>query len=94
MPRNKNLVLGKIFKDTNGRVVLWQWPNVPLWGWIILKLFALVVAQGHLRSVCEQLGTVLLFTWAYLELTRGINYFRRALGLAVLIAIILSYLKR
>jgi hypothetical protein len=31
-----------------------------------------------------------LFTWAWLELFQGVNYFRRAIGLGVFIAIIVS----
>jgi hypothetical protein len=38
----------------------------------------------------EALAFGSLFTWAWLELFQGVNYFRRALGLGVLIGVIAS----
>jgi len=91
MTHRKNIQPGDFFRDAEGRVVIWQWPNLTLYGWIILRLLGLVVAKGHLRNMCEQLSTAFLFTWAFLELTKGVNYFRRVLGLAVLLSIASSY---
>ena len=80
-----------LVKDANGRIVLWQWPNVPLLGWLVFKLLSIVVSSGSLKSGSAQLSTAFLFTWSYLEITRGVNYFRRILGVAVMVAIIMSF---
>jgi hypothetical protein len=80
-------------KDNDGHIVLWQWPNIPLYGWIIFKALSLIVSKGHLKTGIDQLSMAFLFTWALLEVMQGVNYFRRLLGLAVLIAIATSYFK-
>jgi len=75
------------FTDNTGRVVLWQSPNLPLYGWILFKLAALVPAAGVEKRGFEQLSMAFLFIWAYLELTKGINNFRKVLGLIVLLVV-------
>lgn len=83
----------RIFKDRHGRVVVFQWPNVPLYGWIVFKILAIIVAKGKLKDGLEQLSVALLFVWSYLEIKQGVNYFRRILGVVVLLAIVASYFK-
>jgi hypothetical protein len=48
---------------------------------------------GHWRSGADFLGSALLFTWAYLESTRGVSYFRRLVGLVILAAVVGSHLR-
>lgn len=93
MSKTKPTFLDKIIKDNNGRVVLWQNPNLALWSWIVLKLFGLVLENGRIKSGIEQLATATLFTWAFLEATKGVNYFRRSAGLAVLVAIVWGFFR-
>ena len=81
------------FKDAQGHTVLWQWPNLPLYGWIVFRVLSAVAPTGHLKVGAEQLSTALLFTWAFLEAIKGVNYFRRLLGVIVLIALIASFFK-
>lgn len=83
-------VLDKVFRDQSGRIVLWQWPNIPLICWGLLKVAAMV-STGHLQSALSNSSTAFLFAWAYLELTQGVNYFRRALGAVVLLMILISF---
>jgi len=91
--RQTTPTLSQFFKDNNGLVVLWQSPNLPLYGWIIFKLLAFASAKGQLKSGFEQLSMVSLFVWGYLELTSGVNYFRRLLGLIVLVALTVGWFK-
>ena len=63
----------------------------PAVGWITSRILVAVLPEGDIGAGLSRLGTGLLFIWAYLELTAGANYFRKALGAAVLIAIALSY---
>lgn len=80
----------KCIKDKHGKVVLWQMPNVPLWGWIISTVLAYVFSKGKAHNLFQILAFGSLFAWAYLEITSGINYFRRVLGAIVLIVIIIN----
>jgi hypothetical protein len=81
------------FKDQEGNWAVWQWPNMPLYGWVICELLSFVVKQHRLHGGLVQLSRALLFTWAYLEITKGVSYFRRLLGIVVMIGIIISYFK-
>lgn len=63
-------------------------PNLPLIVWIVTSLLALVFPSGKINTALDLLANGSLFTWAWLELFQGVNYFRRALGLAVLIGLI------
>ena len=78
----------KTFRDNEGNIVVAQPPNLPLILWIVTSLLTLFFTAGKINTVLDILATCLLFTWAWLELFQGVNYFRRALGLVVLIGII------
>lgn len=90
MNLNKQFTAQKWFKDSRGNVVIWQRPNIPLWGWIVTRLSDRLVHDTHVSNGLHYLGVTLLFTWSYLELTSGVNYFRRTLGLVVLAFTIIS----
>lgn len=86
----KNTLFDKIFRDSDGKIVVAQMPNLPLIVWIAASLLKLVFTTGVGNTVLEALAFGSLFTWAWLELFQGVNYFRRALGLGVLIGVIAS----
>jgi len=81
----ENKLFNKIFRDSDGQIVLAQMPNLPLIGWIVASLLRLVFTTGKISIGLEALAFGCLFTWAWEELFQGVNYFRRALGLIVLI---------
>jgi len=93
---NKELIASshwyKFWKDKTGKVVIWQSPNLPLWAWIISTSLSKVLPHGQLNFAVSLISFGALFTWAWLELSRGVNYFRRCLGAVVLIASIASRL--
>ena len=82
----------RFWKDDNGNVVLWQNPNLPLWSWFIAMILTHLLPYGRLNFAASLISFGALFTWAYLEITNGVNYFRRGVGLVVIIWIILSRL--
>ena len=86
----KNTLFDKIFRDSDGKIVLAQMPNLPLIVWITASLLKLVFTTGVVNTGLEGLAFGSLFTWAWLELFQGVNYFRRALGLGVLIGVMAS----
>jgi hypothetical protein len=86
----KNTLFDKIFRDSDGKIVVAQMPNLPLIVWIAASLLKLVFTTGVGNTVLDAVAFGSLFTWAWLELFQGVNYFRRALGLGVLIGVISS----
>ena len=80
----------KIWKDKRGKVVIWQNPNPFLIGWAALT-FASLFVSGRLANVLSILGSIFLVIWSLLEIFSGVNYFRRALGLFVLILSVMSF---
>jgi hypothetical protein len=68
-----------------------QFPNPPLW--IALAAFAtaeLSGPRGTLHAVARAIEYMALTAWAYLELTEGVNGFRRAVGALALTAIAIA----
>lgn len=83
-----NTIFDKIFRDSNGQIVIAQTPNLPLIVWIVATLLQLIVTTGKINTGLDLIAFGSLFTWAWEELFQGVNYFRRALGLVVLIGAI------
>jgi hypothetical protein len=77
-----------LFKDKNGRVVIWQTPNLPLMLWAVLAVTSRLVHS----PLAAWLATAFLFTWAFMEVSQGVNYFRRILGLLILAAVVRAHL--
>jgi len=84
----------RFFQNKNGQVVLGQWPSPLLWGWLIARVLTRLLPEGNLATWCGHFGTALLLVWALLELTSGVNLFRKLLGLLVLVLIVLNYFQR
>ncbi len=72
--------------------VLFQTPNLPLVVGLLASILAKILPYGQLNFIAALIAFGALFTWGWLELFSGVNVFRRALGLAVLIWIIVSKL--
>jgi hypothetical protein len=69
-----------------------QFPNEPL----IVALIAGLVAKdlhGLSHSYAMAIERLGIAVWAYEELTDGVNWFRRLLGLVVLIVTVMSLVK-
>lgn len=86
----QNTLFDKIFRDSDGNIVVAQMPNLPIIVWITASLLKLVFTTGEVNTGLDALAFGSLFTWAWLELFQGVNYFRRALGLGVLIGVMVS----
>ncbi|MEO8893910.1 MAG: hypothetical protein ABI417_20685 [Coleofasciculaceae cyanobacterium] len=88
----ENTLFDKTFRDSEGNIVIAQPPNPPLLVGITATLLNLIIKNGTIHTGIEAIGFGALFTWAWLELFEGVNYFRRALGLLVLIGLVGSRL--
>ena len=73
-----------IFRDEKGDIVIWQMPNAPLIAWTTLRVLLFFLSDNDLSRQLTLLSDAILFTWAYLEITDGASYFRRALGVLVM----------
>jgi len=86
----ENTFFDKTFRDSSGQIVLAQPPNLPIIVWGVTSLLKLVFTSGEINTGLDLVAFGSLFTWAWEELFQGVNYFRRALGLLVLIGIVAS----
>ncbi len=83
-----NSLFDQTFRDSEGKIVIAQPPNPPLITGIVASLLKLIITYGSLYIALDAIAFGALFTWAWLELFDGVNYFRRALGLLALIVLI------
>ena len=83
-----NSLFDQTFRDNEGNIVIAQPPNLPLLVGVTSSLLALVIPNGDLSRGFGTVAFGALFTWAWLELFEGVNYFRRGLGLFTLLGLI------
>jgi hypothetical protein len=74
------------------RFVLVQLPNAPLWVGLGGSVVAAVTDDGAVHDGARIVATAGLAVWAIMELAQGVNWFRRALGAAFLVYLIVSRL--
>ncbi|OYQ65921.1 hypothetical protein B9G53_05825 [Pseudanabaena sp. SR411] len=84
----EDTLFNKVFRDSEGKIVLAQMPNLPIIVWVAATVLKLIFTTGKINIGLEVIAFGSLFTWAWEELFQGVNYFRRALGLLVLISLI------
>jgi len=75
----------KIAKDKNGNLTIWQSPNLPIIVWAVATLASKLITQGRPHQALTLIAFGAIFVWAWLEIFFGVNYFRRALGLTILV---------
>ena len=84
----KETLFDKFFRDSNGNIVIAQPPNPPLILWGMASLLKLIFTGGLTHVGLDLIAYGSLFTWAWLELFQGVNYFRRTIGLIVLVGFV------
>lgn len=82
-------VWDKTWRNKKGKIVIWQMPNAFLIGWVVFTFISLLI-NGRTADVFQWLGIISLLIWALLEIFKGVNYFRRFLGLVVMVFVVLS----
>jgi hypothetical protein len=88
-----NTFIDNFFRDSDGQFVIGQPPNLPILIWGGASLSQLIFKTGQINFGLDILASGALFVWAILEIFEGVNYFRRSLGLLVLIGLIGSKYK-
>jgi hypothetical protein len=76
--------IGKWIDDKDGHITVIQLPNLPLLVYIGASILTRIFASGLPNYLFKVVAFGSIFTWAWLEILRGVNYFRRVLGLVVL----------
>ena len=84
----KTTLFDRTFRDSEGKIVIAQMPNLPLLVGLAATLLQFLLPSSKIQTGLELVAFGALFTWAWQELFEGVNYFRRALGLIVLASII------
>lgn len=79
-----------LFRTADGKIVIAQFPNWPLWTWLGATILQSVDSLNPIHWALGWIGTAALGWWAYLEIAQGVNGFRRILGSVVVIYIALS----
>lgn len=83
-------LLKTIFADKHGKIRVVELPNLPFVVGIASWLMTLVLPYGTVNFIAALITFGAFFTWAWLELFEGNSLFRRALGCAVLILLVLD----
>lgn len=78
----------RTFRDSEGKIVIAQMPNLPLLVGLAATILQFILPSGRLQTGADLVAFGALFTWAWQELFEGVNYFRRSLGLIVLVGIV------
>ncbi len=72
-------------------VTVAQFPNPPLWIALMAALISRLASEGAwLYDGARSVFYVALTVWAWEEATRGVNRFRRALGVAAIAYIVFT----
>jgi hypothetical protein len=74
-----------------GRLTVAQWPNIPLCIFVVLTVGSHIIhTTGGAGNLIRVLADGTLLVWAADELVRGVNPFRRILGVLVIAVTIYS----
>lgn len=76
-------MIKNFFTGKDGKYVVFQWPNPPLYLWLVSALIA-SFSQGNIQAGFSSIAAASIFAWAYLEITDGESPFRRLLGIIVM----------
>lgn len=82
----------RFWRDAQGKVVIGQMPNLPLIAWLVLTVGGWPLRTGAWHNGITFTGSGFLFVWAYLEAARGVDYFRRLLGVTVLLVSVAAHI--
>jgi hypothetical protein len=78
-----------------GAITVAQWPNVPLSIFVVATVvLRLLHPSGRAETVFKVIAAAAVLVWAIDEVFRGVNPFRRALGGAILAAVITGLILR
>jgi hypothetical protein len=78
--------------SSDGRPVLWQYPNPALWVWMAAVALGWFDLPADRATLVDGIRDGALLVWALDEAVRGASPFRHLLGVVVLAALLSSLL--
>lgn len=84
-------IFDAVFKDKDGHVVIWQFPNAPLWVWAVAWVLDVSFSKYAFHVVFGSISTAALLLWAGMEIVWGKSLFRRILGGVVLVGLVAGF---
>ena len=78
------------FRDSDGRLTLWQLPNPALCVWLVAVVLGRFDLSATHATAVDGVRHGALLVWALDEVVRGASPFRRLLGAVVLVAQLVS----
>lgn len=78
----------RFWHDNHQRIVVWQTPNKFLIIWLIATILNKLILSESVSNFMVIVATSSIMVWCFLEIRWGVNYFRRLLGLMVLIFVL------
>ncbi|HSW74809.1 MAG TPA: hypothetical protein VLG16_02970 [Candidatus Saccharimonadales bacterium] len=84
-------LFSRIFKDKEGKVIIWQSPNVLLWCWIVSSVLGTLFKHRAGHTGLQRLAEASLFAWAYLEIRTGASIFRQILGAVIITGVVYGF---
>jgi hypothetical protein len=85
---HKQEFIDKSFKNENGEVALAAEPNLLIIIWAVAALISHLIKHSLVHTLLIVIAFAAIAIWALLEIFQGVNYFRRLLGLVILVLII------
>jgi len=80
------------FRDAEGKIVIAQYPNWPLWVWLSATLLENMLVGGVGLSLARITSFAAIAYWAYLEIVSGVNPFtENAWGLGGFVLLFVVY---
>ena len=86
-----HLFAARFWRDSSGRIVIWQMPNAWLWGWLVAAILSRLIEVDRVATIIGDVGSAFLLVWAVLELSSGASRFRRLLGAVVLVGLVVLH---
>ena len=76
------------FRTKEGEFVLGQKPNLPAIAWISLAVLGWLIRDENISWILSMLSMGFGIIWSIMELTTGVNRFRKTLGGIVLVTLL------
>lgn len=77
----------KFWHDKHGQVIIYERPNIPALVWLATFVLTVILPDNTFERYLSALSEIAIIVWAVMEVGWGTNYFRRLLGLCVLLLI-------
>lgn len=91
--RRKETFSDRFWLDKEGNLSILQKPNIALTAWIASVFIQILLGVGNpISEVAKAIGSACIAIWAIMEVYSGVSYFRKLLGVFVLILMAFVYL--